>query len=463
MGRSHWIVAAGLLAVLAAPALAADAPPGEALPPPPGAPATPPVEPGSVKGLQPVAPPPPTNSTMIAPTQNERILTSSRAFTGIPEYITPMYDPQGRYLIPWTGQHMWRDRWWTVFAAETITYDTNIFLSEDDEEDDWISNTSVGVTLRRQCGGWAALATVAATYSAYLEHDEENFLGANAIIDVGYNQGCGWYFGASDRFSYSDDPIIVRDDQFVVLEQEREDYIINDLEVRAGYHTPKWNAEVRYDIETYIGLDEVNEHYDYWAHGLRGRFDYYLSECFSLGAFAGVRYFDYTENELYDDPWIYEGGATFSWRPRAKLGVVGAVGYTWSEDGETNESILADIGVIWDATARTTFAAGWSHSFQPTFGAESEITDLIYLRGTHTIAPFWVFTVSTGLQMGDVQDPTLNSTKDYDLWFFDAFIHRNIGCHWGIDFGYQYRTQRADENGIDYTDHRITLGASFTL
>ena len=29
----------------------------------------------------------------------------------------------------------------------------------------------------------------------------------------------------------------------VVIDQERQDYFINDFDTRVGYHTPKWNAK----------------------------------------------------------------------------------------------------------------------------------------------------------------------------------------------------------------------------
>ena len=100
----------------------------------------------------------------------------------------------------------------------------------------------------------------------------------------------------------------------------------------------------------------------------------------------------------------------------------------------------------------------------PSFRADDQILDVVYLRAQAVHCSCWTFNASTGIQVGDVQGETPTGARDYNIWFLDLMAHRPIfNEHWALDAGYHFRTQEADDIGIDYDQHRFTVGISFAF
>lgn len=451
------MVEPGVGAPPAPPAVTAPVPPVGTVPGV-AAPATPPAAPtpytsaaGSAAGLYP-------NSV------EERYCALYGCLTGMPEVRTPLFDPTGRFMLPWTGQWTPTERNWTVFAAETLTFDSNIFAAARDEESDFISNSSVGASYRREGSAFWALATGALTYSAYLDHSEQNAVSAYGNLELGW-KGAAFYASISDQLGYLQNPLVVRDNTFLIVRQSLNSYWVNTLRARAGYECVKWRAELAYTFDLFHADGGTLSAYDHTDNGLQGRFDYYVSEKTSVGAYAGGRMIRYSDGTQRDFD-VYTGGATFSWRPTAKIGLMGMVGGSWATSsgaGEDDSGITGAIDVTYDITDNVTLFAGWTRDFEAALGADDQLVDTLRLRAQTVLSQCWTFNASTGVQIGDTSGSTIDGTKDYTLFFLDAMLHRPINDRFAVDGGYQFRKQTSDGNGIDYDQHRVTVGVTFSF
>ena len=382
----------------------------------------------------------------------------------MPEMRVPLYDPTARFQLPWTGQWNPSGRNWTVFAGETLTYDSNIFATDKSIESDWISNTSVGGSYRREGASFWALATASLTYSAYLDHSEQDNFAFYGDFEFGW-KGAAMYASIKDQVGYLQNPIVVRDNLFVVVDQSLDPYWTNILTARVGYECVKWRAELEGESNLFNADSGVIEAFNNTDNGLAGRFDYYLSDKTSLGAYAGYRFINYSDSTQRDFE-VASGGATFSWRPTAKFGIGGRVGGSWTTSsgaGSDNNAYTGAIDASWDATDNVSLVFGWSRDFEASLGADDQIVDIFRLRAQTVFNQCYSFNVSTGVQVGDVQGSTADAAKDYMLYFFDAMVHRNVGDHWGLDGGLQYRNQNSESNGIDYDQVRVTVGVTFSF
>jgi hypothetical protein len=395
------------------------------------------------------------------PTAGERACAADCCIDGMPEFLWPVYAPAGMYRIPWTGEFNPRGDNWTFFGGQSLTYDSNIFLSEDDEEDDFISHTSVGASYRREGGAYHVAASVVGTYDWYFDHEDLDFFNVFGILDAGW-RGANAYLRVADRLNYGQDPIVVRDDTFLVISEDLNDYWTNELDVRAGYECVCWRAEVGYDLDVFLSCDDVLESFEHWDHGFHGRFDWYLSPKLSLGARAGVRFIDY-DDDTQEDFTVYDVGGTFSWRPTAKFGILGSVGVGRAEDGDEEDSWVADITASLAATTKLTIEATYRRSFEPSLGADAQIIDLLMVRADTAFQPNWSVDASAGVQLGDTLSPTNDGAQDYTIFFFNAAVHHTFNCWLSGDLSYLYRTQDADNLGLDYDVHRITAGLTVTL
>jgi hypothetical protein len=463
----------------APPAAPLAARPEEPPPPPPPAPPDAPVDPGELVPVPapegPDAPPPPApidapppplepgGTIGLAPTPAERACALGPCLAGTPEVRAPLYDPTSRILIPFTGQHQGFGRPWHVFVSESLTYDDNVFASEDDREDDWISSTGVGFTYRREGAAYWALATLSLTYSAYLDHEEENDFSGFGHLQVGWSGGA-FYASIEDQVGYLQNPIVVRDDTFLIVDQDLEEYWLNTFRARAGYECCKWRAELSYAMELFDAAGGVIEAFDHTDHTVRGRFDYYLSEKTSVGAYGDLRSVLYRDSTQRDFD-ASGAGVTFSWRPRAKVGLVGEIGVasTDSDGGDDESAVVGSVEIETDPSVNLSLFLGWSRTFEPSLGADAQIVDIFRARAQAMLSPCWMLNASGGAQVGDTQGSTLDAAQDYTLWYFDLMVHATIARRWGFDAGWQYRYQDGQDGGIDYQQNRFTVGVSFSF
>jgi len=445
-----------------APKTALSAPDGPPAPPPPGDVAAPPP---SYDPSAPPPPPPPVAGGASGLYVTEPVVPySGECCPQLAEYMMPLYDPASRLQIPWTGQWTPREMPWSFFVGESLTYDTNIFASEHDVEDDWISNTTVGASYRRAGADFWALVSAALTYSAFFDHTDESNFNFWSQLDVGY-QGCAFYAAASNRLAYLDNPIVVRDETFTTVNQNRDSYWQDTLSLRAGYDRNCWLAEIAYILDAFWADEGITDEFDHLDHTITGRFDYKVSEKTSLGVYGLARWYDY-QNSGSDDFNVYSVGVTFGWRPSSKLGFTGRLGVGWSDSdasSDTDTTWVGSITAYWEATANLSIEAGWSRQYEASLGADDQIVDLFTVRWQALIGGCFTFNGSAGLQLGDVQGSSLNTADDYSLWFLNLMLHRQMGDHWALDFGYQFHTQDTDDDGIDFDQHRFTIGATYTF
>jgi hypothetical protein len=427
-----------------------DAPlPPEPPPAPPPAPAEAP-EPGSVPGLY-------------SPTLQERACEIDRCMEGQPETEVQLIDPTGRYVIPYTGQWDPWEREIAFFAAETVTYDSNIFATEHDVEDDFISNTSVGAAYRREGARFWVLGTASVTYQAYLDHDDQNTLNVFGDFQAGWRGSCS-YVSLEDQLIRSESPVVLRDNNFLVVSQDLDAYWQNTLTVRAGYDAVKWRAELSNRFEFFEAESGLIQDFNHVDDAIRARADYYVSEKTSVGALAQVRFVDYDEDAQFDFT-EYTVAATFSWRPTAKLGVNGHVGFSSldSDGGEDEDDVTGGVDVAWEAGENVSVTFSYARDFQAALSAASQFVDSFRVGLHSQVGCDWTVSAAAGYQIGDLRGNTVVGTDQYEFWHFEVLGHRAIGCRFAFDAGVEYRTENASGSGADFDQIRVTVGFSASL
>ena len=444
------------------PAVPAVASPADQPPPPP---------PPAPQGPRETLPPPPTPPLPepgvagdLYPSVEQQYCDMERCLTGLNEIRVPLYDPTARFLIPSTGQWGPQNREWSVFAGETLTYDSNIFATRNNAQSDWISNTSVGGSYRREGSEYWTLATASLTYSEYLDHTNQSSLAFYGNFQFGW-KGASMYASVADQVGYLQNPIVVRDNTFSIIDQNRDKYWTNDLAARVGYDCVKLRAELEYDFNVFYADSGVITAFNHMEHGVQGRVDYYVTEKTSVGAYAGVRFISYDDGTQRDFN-VYSGGGTFSYRPTAKFGVTGMIGYSSTDSsggGTNNSTFTGSIDGTWDATQNLTLFLGWWRRYEASLGADDQLVDMLRVRAQAAISDCWTLNGQAGVQIGDVQGSTNDGARDYTLWFFDVMVHHPLGDHWAVDGGYQFRKQDSSGSGIDFDDHRVTVGVTFAF
>jgi hypothetical protein len=268
----------------------------------------------------------------------------------------------------------------------------------------------------------------------------------------------------TDRLTYSQDPWIILEGtptEVITADEDLEPYWQNDFSIRAGYEGCRWRAELAYDLGLFLSDGDVIDSFEHMDHGFRARADYYLTSKLSLGALASVRFITFDGDE-HDDFTIYGAGATFSWRPTAKFGVQGSLGYATAEDGDSESSYAGDISASYAATSKLTIDAVYRRSFEPSLGAQSQILDTFFVRADAALACNWSVDATAGVALGDILDPLDEGSSDYTTVFAGAALHHTFNCWLTGDLSYVWRQQDTDD-GIDYQVHRVTIGLTIVL
>jgi hypothetical protein len=302
------------------------------------------------------------------------------------------------------------------------------------------------------------------TAHLYFDHDENDTLDVFGFLDAGWESGGGLYVGVTDRLQRSESPIVIRDDTFTVIDSDLDPYWTNELTLRAGFVGCRWRIEGAWDSDLFWAEEGVSEAYNHWDNGWRVRGDYYLSEQTSVGAYAGFRTIHYDDSSQ-NDFTTWDLGVAATWRPNAKWSFGATAGVsTINSDGETDDtSGVGSLTVGYEATDCTSFQFLYQRSYEPSLGADDQIVDLLALRSLWIPSFYWQVVAGVGVQLGDTDNVDPDGTQDYTLWFFDVNVHHQFNANWGADASYQMRTQEADRNGIDFVDHRISIGVTFTF
>ncbi len=128
----------------------------------------------------------------------------------------------------------------------TASYDDNIFLESENEEDDFVQKLMPAIYLRyagNRPGNYVDFG-YKMTLASYLDYDENNYMSHNPFVMAGYRSPRGFYAEGEEQFLYTTDPYGASN---TYGEGERTERWQNSIGLTFGYErSQKYGAEVFY-------------------------------------------------------------------------------------------------------------------------------------------------------------------------------------------------------------------------
>lgn len=341
-------------------------------------------------------------------------------------------------------------------VSEDLSYDDNIYLTDGNEKDSFISSTKAGVNYSNPIAGTGLdlSATALGGYDAYTEDNGKNgFWNAYANVDVK-----GDTLNIGDSFVYTSDQAN------------------SELTERAKRLNNNVYFSARTSKEKTFGLGVVaNDSYDYyldnpWKYDLtRNRVNVGVQAFYNISAktSAFVEYV-YTNIAYRDNTDSDSDGSTFALGIEGKLAPkvsgVAKINYVmrdWSHDIEgysSYEDLLGYyVSVEWNPTARNTVRLSGERKFEESVYENNRYfaDTLVSLYGSHKLTDKFTAGLTLAYENMDYDRENFNGKKRSD----DLFTVRpELGYQFkewlSAGVWYQWRTRNSNTNGNDYDSNK---------
>lgn len=374
----------------------------------------------------------------------------------IRDQVIPAAPGQGHEYGLWTG------RW---LASETLTWDSNIYLTEDDEEEDLISITTLGARFTRAGSAFAADATAALSYEAYQDHTDESYLGGYARAGVTYRFGSA-FATLTARFTRRQDAIqysAVEGGATVAAGGDRVTQLVNDATLAVGLDFVKWGAEARYQNTWWDYGWQLNA-LDAMQHQITGLVRYEWSPKLELNVQAEARWLNYDRSDSpdYDTQAGYAG---IIWRPTEKLRIDARAGWLNQsiDHGSTTcadeyDNVSASLLATWTATEKLEATLGYTRDVYPGTQSGSQAVHLLIASLRWQLAPMWQAGTDVTYQSSDPGDAARS-----DLYSATLRLSYQVEDWLSTSLLYAASFRRSGAAAADYDDHRIALQLAVTF
>lgn len=387
-------------------------------------------------------------------------------------------------------------------------FNDNIYLTNDNEQEDYITRASLGLTSEAKTKNSAIQASYFALYSFYGRSPDLNNLSHRANLGLESNLNKHTTFKLLDEFAYTQDPYYTSDinrTEFkgipkvdYTIRQDRETYMINTTSATLAYQTMgKHTIEAGYLYGILRNDDEIIEDSQRQRASLDGT--YILSQHSDTSASATYTHGDFQITEDLDE---FDGHLQYTQKLTPKLDArldyrhavfnfegektgyqvyEPSIGMDYSLGKQTDLSI--DVGYFYkdsgsagsesDATGTIDF----SHSFErgsisligstgwmPTyFGAENLGFTLTYnagIRFAYQLSQELFFNTSAGYNRAEyTEEDRIDDTISANL----GFGYVPSVWKW-LMFNISYTFRNVDSTAPDdnYTNNRVLLGVTLT-
>ena len=371
-------------------------------------------------------------------------------------------------------------------------YNDNIFLAEDNEQDDWITTVSPGFNLTYKNKSIRALIDYNMRFRFYADHTEEN---DDRFKDVQRGSASLWFFeGRPFTLKLSEnitrEAIDQRDTLFSDGDLTDSTTIYKTLiSPQYRWHlAPTWSLVTSYDFHYIDYVDEAGD--DYLKHVGRLSLQKELSSNTTLSANATYTISDSDDERDDHTEQNYTFGINHQVGPRTSLSFEGGYSLIEYDTGGDSDSITIDADLRYKISAVLTYFLTYSQDYDASVSDgltenKKASTGIEYKKGSlrSSVSMYWnssdyerteeeneLFgakydldyplssSLSSHFDIGyehALYDPEDKNVDSYHLGTSIAYKYRRIKT----SLGYRLKIKDSDSSGSDYTNNIITLTA----
>lgn len=352
----------------------------------------------------------------------------------------------------------------SIILGISEEWDSNIFLEQDDEFDDFITVVNPDVTMHFQNDwGYSEIEWIG-RYSYYADSDE--ITKSNSISALGFARpNDRLSFGTRASFEFTDDSEVatVFGDRILLL-----GYNLISVQPQVKYRlASRWVADLSYTFED-IGVDDptLDDDVDRRAHGFGSNLEFEIFPTLFLTGGYGFRDTSYREEEIKDSfSNLYSAGF------RKKFPSLFNVDFKATFHDKNFDSAEDDTNVDVSAGITSTFSRYTTLIFNAAYGLQEssrgEFTQYTSTRFSivlqHYLTPKTVLSLrgSYELQSFDSEDilvAFLPGDQDTKLYYASIGVRRSILDWLSVEVGYSFQERDTDFLGEDLQDHIVKTG-----
>lgn len=339
-------------------------------------------------------------------------------------------------------------------------YDSNIFLTDGDREEDWILVASPGLAVEARTETFSLDASYTARVLHFNEHDEQD-------DDEHFaNGGFRWkhgrvYLGMDGSFQQTVDPLNI------VLAARLE--IERDSEIgRAGIDLDPLSVEVHGGRRNFDVHNELFDFIDYDQQEVGLDLAWKVNDHWRILAGANGGWTDYNF-DLKNDYEFAEGWVGVHWVPSESLGVRADGGYRVNDYDpasgllpaltEDYESAIARLTVLWKPCEDGLVTVGYSHGPEESVVSNFITSDRVTLGYEHHLGDRWKVGANGVYQRAE--ESLEDAPQELKENFGGGATVTFEPVKWlTIDAGYSYSDKRTNDDSGEYVDHQGTIGVS---
>ena len=361
--------------------------------------------------------------------------------------------PRGRSrkFGEWDGRFFW---------VETVTWESNVFQTQKDTEDDLILLSTLGGAFARQGSDFAADVAAAGTWEAYQDHPSENIVDGWARAGFQYGMRRG-FLRVSDMVTHKYDTAQFGTGTsagYVFLGGEKVVQTTNQFKASAGYNWEKTGVEGSY-ANTYANYGRQLDELDGMMHTgtLVGK--YRATPKTELNVQAEIRDFHFRER-INNDFTTYSGYVGAKWTPTPKTELSGRAGWTHMNSHHTGtvtddseySGFTGNLAARWAATAKVKVQADTSYDVHQAAGSNYQETYRFGAGATWAISPLWEASLRGEYQRTNPSTAGLLVTYE---------TVARVGYRWKewleVALQYEFLARGSADPDGDYVDHRVSM------
>ena len=366
-------------------------------------------------------------------------------------------------LLSFNPKQFYKDHF-SIILGVSEEWDSNIFLEQDDEFDDFITVVNPDVTMHFQNDwGYSEIEWIG-RYSYFLDSDE--ITKSNSLSALGFARpNDRLSFGTRASFEFTDDSEVatVFGDRILLL-----GYNLISVQPQVKYRlSSRWVADVSYTFDD-IGVDDstLDDDVDRRAHGISSNLEFEIAPTLFLIGGYGFRDTSYKEEEIKDSfSHLISGGF------RKKFPSLFNVDFKATFHDKDFDTANDDSNVDLSAGITSTFSRYTTLIFNAAYGLQEssrgEFTQYTSTRFSfvlqHYLTPKTVLSLraSYELQSFDTEDilvTFITGHQETELYYASIGVRRSILDWLSIEVGYSYQERDTDFEDEDLQDHIVKTG-----
>lgn len=337
-------------------------------------------------------------------------------------------------------------------------YDSNIFLTDGDETEDWVFIVAPSMDVEYQSDRFVAKVSYLLQHLEFNDHTEQT--GEQHFLDGGWRLKLKKvYVGMDGSFQQTQDPLdIVLAER---LEIERD-----SLMGVAGIDLDRLSVEVRGGRRNFDIHNDLFNLLDYDQQEVGASILWKLNDAWRLVAAALGGWTDYNE-DVKNDYTYEEGTVGVQWAPSEQFGLRADVGYRHEEfdpDSGTSPTLTEDyedpvarLTLLWKPCDQGQATLAYDHRPEESVTTNFVTQDRVILAYQHHLGSRWTARVNGSYQRAEESQGGMPQD-----------VKENYGAGAGLTFNplkwvsidavYRFSSKDTNDDTGEYDDHQGTIG-----